>query len=147
MEYMFQQESATIEYKKSQRALSQSVFETYSAFSNTGGGTIYLGVEEDKQNGQLVYPIVGVAEPKLQRAQLLEYFADPLICSYNAASEVTIETSADGRSYIKITVAEAPNAAKPVLVVDSKTKLMKAFIRVGASDVAVYTQGPVLDVN
>ncbi|MGT0197666.1 helix-turn-helix domain-containing protein [Staphylococcus epidermidis] len=45
-------ESKYIEYKKSRKGLSNDIWSTYSAFANTEGGTIYLGIEEKKDRGQ-----------------------------------------------------------------------------------------------
>lgn len=41
-------ESIEVECKKASNSLPKSVWETYSSFANTNGGTIYLGVEEQK---------------------------------------------------------------------------------------------------
>lgn len=42
-------ERITLECKKAQNAVPKSVWETYSSFANTNGGTILLGIEENLQ--------------------------------------------------------------------------------------------------
>jgi len=42
-------ERIILECKKAQNAVPKSVWETYSSFANTNGGTILLGIEEDLQ--------------------------------------------------------------------------------------------------
>jgi len=42
-------EHLTLECKKAESTLPNSVWETYSAFANTSGGTILFGVEEHRK--------------------------------------------------------------------------------------------------
>ncbi len=42
-------ESNLIEFKKSRGGLSNSLWESYSAFANTNGGTIVLGIDEPQK--------------------------------------------------------------------------------------------------
>ena len=46
-------ESIEVECKKASNSLPKSVWETYSSFANTNGGTIYLGVEEQKDKNNI----------------------------------------------------------------------------------------------
>lgn len=52
-------ESKELEYKLSQSKLSKSFWETVSAFANTDGGLIVLGVSEDKKG---IYQVAGVKD-------------------------------------------------------------------------------------
>lgn len=47
-------EMNTLEAKKALNKVPSSVWDTYSSFANTNGGTILLGVEEDKETHQLI---------------------------------------------------------------------------------------------
>ncbi len=54
-----------IEFKKAQRGVSDSAYETVSAFSNTEGGWLIFGVKDD--HGEL--EVIGVIEvDKVQNA-------------------------------------------------------------------------------
>lgn len=44
-----QGENSSVEFKKCSDKLPQSVWETYSAFANTRGGIILLGITEHKK--------------------------------------------------------------------------------------------------
>ena len=138
-EYMEQDESKYLEYKSSSFKLSDSLFESYSAFANTNGGIIVLGVEEETDaRGFKRYPIMGVQNPQQQEEQLVDRLKDTNLVTYNATEDVVIRTTAAGRKIIKLIVNEAPANKKPVevLVTDAnKTKKMKAFVRQGTADV------------
>ena len=60
-------ESKELEYKLSQNKLSKSFWETVSAFANTDGGLIVLGVSEDKKG---TYQVVGVRDATEIRTQI-----------------------------------------------------------------------------
>lgn len=53
---IYRGEKADVECKKEESNVPRSVYESYSAFANTKGGYIILGVEENKKkNGGTIY--------------------------------------------------------------------------------------------
>lgn len=59
-------EGLRIELKESGKKIPDSLYDTYSSFSNTEGGTIYLGIKEGKLN-----TIVGISNPEEQKKALI----------------------------------------------------------------------------
>lgn len=55
-------EKVNVEVKAAQGGIPNSIWETYSSFANTFGGTIILGIGEDKATKKFVP--VGVSEPQ-----------------------------------------------------------------------------------
>lgn len=57
-------ERVTLECKKAQSSLPNSMWDTYSAFANTYGGTILLGVYEDTKEKDMTkrFTITGVED-------------------------------------------------------------------------------------
>lgn len=67
-----QGERVTIECKKAQRSVPDSLWDTYSAFANTYGGSILLGVYEDMTENDLAkrFEIIGVEDADKIRKDL-----------------------------------------------------------------------------
>lgn len=65
-------ERVTLECKRVRNAVPTSVWETYSAFANTYGGTILLGVEENmaEKDAAKRFSITGVEDVLKVRADL-----------------------------------------------------------------------------
>ena len=59
-------ERVTLECKKAKSEVPKSVWQMYSAFANTIGGMILLGVDEDLQEKDISkrFQIIGVDEPR-----------------------------------------------------------------------------------
>lgn len=133
-ENMILDESGFIEYKSSKTNLSKSLWDSISAFANTKGGTIFLGITEkiDAQ-GKKIYPIEGIDNPQVQEEKLSQQVADQNMLSYNSVEFFGIETTPSGKSFIKIVVAEAPDSKKPVFIKGKDSKVV-AFVRVGSGD-------------
>ena len=53
-------EDQRLEFKEASFALPDDLWETYSAFANTEGGTIVLGVKQDRSTG--VFSLQGVSD-------------------------------------------------------------------------------------
>ena len=107
-------ENNRLEAKKAQGGLPHSLWETYSAFANTLGGLILLGVEENK-NG--VLHAVGLPDPEKLVKEFWNMVNNPNKASVNILTDrhVRIE-EADGKRIILIDVPRAQRYYKPVYV-------------------------------
>ena len=74
-------ENTRIEAKQAIGGLPHSIWETYSAFANTSGGVILLGVAENKKEKTL-YP-VELPDPSRLVAQFWELINDKRVVSAN----------------------------------------------------------------
>ena len=65
-------ERVTLECKKAQYSVPNSLWETYSAFANTYGGIILLGVDEHDQESEPLkrFEILGVEDAEKIRKDL-----------------------------------------------------------------------------
>ena len=98
-------ENNRIEAKRALGGLPESIWETYSAFANTLGGIILLGVEEHPDKS--LHPI-DIAYPEEMVADLFEGLNDKKLVSANILTEddVTVET-AEGKHIIVVRVPRA----------------------------------------
>jgi predicted HTH transcriptional regulator len=107
-------ENNRIEAKKALGGLPHSIWETYSAFANTLGGIILLGVEEQKDKS--LHPI-DLPDPELLIEDFWEIVNDLRKVSVNILSEkdVTVE-QINGKRIVAIRVPRARRSDKPVFV-------------------------------
>ena len=59
LQLLKEKEDECVEFKRAASALPENMWETYSAFCNTDGGTIILGIREEKNK---TYSIEGVSD-------------------------------------------------------------------------------------
>ena len=107
-------ENNRIEAKKALGGLPQSIWETYSAFANTLGGIILLGVEEwpDKS-----LHTVDLPEPEKLVKEFWDLVNNPNKASVNIlSSKDVIIHEVDGDHIISISIPRAERSCRPVYV-------------------------------
>ncbi|MFG5456763.1 RNA-binding domain-containing protein [Enterococcus faecalis] len=121
-------ESWQLEYKKSQTSLSKDIWSTYSAFANTKGGIIILGVEEIPDG----YRVVGVDKPEMILRDFWNLIHDKKKVSANLLSnEDVITLKVAGKSIIQIKVPKASFERRPIYLNGNKTN---TYIRTDDGD-------------
>ena len=135
-EFKDSREGQTLEFKEAGVSLPADLWETYSAFSNTEGGRIVLGVSEHIDgNGQKTFSFDGVSDSE----SLMKEFWDTvrnarkISCDVMFSDDVEVMCDED-REFIVINIPRADRRVKPVKVYDKKAKHMVAWIRRGESD-------------
>ena len=107
-------ENNRIEAKLSTGGLPQSLWETYSAFANTLGGVILLGVEELPDHS--LRP-VDLPDPQWLIREFREILNDPRRVSVNILSERSVSVVAvDGKHIVAIEVPRARRYARRVYI-------------------------------
>ena len=127
------EESQRLEFKEASSGLPDDLWESYSAFANTEGGTIVLGVAEDRGTGDF-YP-VGVSDA---RALVSDFWSvirnqkrvERDVMLYDG---VRVEREGDAE-LIVIYVPRAERGDKPVRVYDRRRKAFVAWVRRGSGD-------------
>lgn len=106
-------EGRDVEFKAAKGGLPGSLWETYSAFANTDGGIIYLGIKE--RGDELEY--AGVAEPDKMLRDFWSVINDRGKVSANLLTDDDVEVvDLNGRAIIAIHVPRASREVRPVHV-------------------------------
>ena len=110
-------ENNRIEAKKAAGGFPHSLWETYSAFANTIGGLILLGVEESRDKELTV---TGVPDAAGYEAEIWQTLQDPAQVSVNILSpeDVAVHTI-DGKDVLVVHVPRASRRQRPVYIGDS----------------------------
>jgi len=107
-------ESSEIECKKSKKDLPKDVWETYSAFANTYGGTIFLGLTELKDGS---FEVSGVVDAAAIKKRLFDSLNNSEKVSVNLLTDSNVEElDIEGKVVLRITVPKAHRKVKPVYI-------------------------------
>lgn len=107
-------ENNRIEAKKAIGGLPVSLWETYSAFANTLGGIILLGVEECSDK---TLHAVDLPDPEWLVKDFWDIINDPRRVSVNILSDENVQIhEVDGKHIISIEVPRAKPSEKPVYI-------------------------------
>ena len=117
-------ERITLECKEAKRELPKSVWETYSAFANTIGGLILLGVKENltEKDAAKRFEVSGVRDAD----RMLKDFWNT-INSKKVSTNILIDSDAtkvdyDGKTVICIRVPQATYEYRPVYINENPIK-------------------------
>lgn len=116
------------EVKEASGGLPKSMWETVSAFSNTAGGWIILGVHEEKGKKISTFEIVGVDKPEKMEQDLAAILRST--SKFNVPILARIDRM-DFDGNIVFAVYIPPSDSKPVYL---NNNLSNTYIRVGSGD-------------
>ena len=107
-------ENNRIEAKRALGGLPGSIWETYSAFANTLGGVILLGVEEHRDKS---LHAVDLPDPDGMVMDFWDAINDPGKASVNILTDKNVQIrEVEGKRIIEIVVPRAERSVKPVFV-------------------------------
>ena len=114
-------EKVNVEVKAAQGGIPNSIWETYSSFANTFGGTIILGIGEDKETKKFI-PI-GVPNAEKMISDIWNIVNNSQKVSRNILLErhVYVEQY-ESKDYVVIEVPRAARTSKPIYVVTDMFK-------------------------
>ncbi len=106
-------ETLEVEVKLAQGGIPKSLWETVSAFANTNGGWILLGVKESNN----MLEVEGLSNPSKMLDDFYNMLRNPQKINYPIcnAQDARIE-SLDGKEILVIRVPEAPRQQRPVYI-------------------------------
>lgn len=112
-------ERVTLECKKATRGIPSSLWDTYSAFANTYGGTILLGVIEhmDEQDNTKRFDIVGIEDADKIRKDLWNIVNSREKVNINLLHDDDIQLiDVDDKKVIAINVPRADYTVRPIYI-------------------------------
>lgn len=127
------EESQRLEFKEASGGLPEDMWETYSAFANTEGGEIVLGIHENRADHS--FTLVGVADAILLADQVWTTVRNQKLVGRDVLLSDSVDiVSRDGLDFVVVEVPRAEKDDKPVEVYDRRSKSFSAYIRRGTVD-------------
>ena len=106
-------ETQDVEFKKAENELPNAIWESLSAFANTEGGTIVLGVSEKKQ----ICTVTGVTQPKAIIKRFWDIHNNPQKLNLPLCLEKDLQIhSVDHKTVICITIPKATRRQRPIYI-------------------------------
>lgn len=112
-------EHVTLECKKAQNSLPNSMWETYSAFANTYGGTILLGIVEnmEEKDHKKRFSITGVEDADKMCKDLWNIINNHEKVNVNLLHDEDVQiVDVDGKNIILVNVPRADYMIRPVYI-------------------------------
>lgn len=135
-------ENNRIEAKRALGGLPKSIWETYSAFANSLGGVLLLGVEEHRD--KTLYT-VNLPDPEGLVREFWSILRDPQQVSANVLSEDDVSIQeVDGDRIVVIYIPRAPWGQRPVYI--GGDPFTGSYIRKGEGDYRC-TREEVINMN
>lgn len=111
-------ERISFEAKKGEKSIPKSVWETYSAFANTIGGYILLGISENTEQGASgsAYTVTGIEHPNKQKKVLFDTLNSDKV-SANILTDSDVEVvEYQGVDLLSIHVPQADSRKRPIYI-------------------------------
>ena len=118
-------ERVTLECKKAENSIPKSFWETYSAFANTNGGTVLLGVSEDlmEKDKAKRYEVTGVNDADKICKDLWNTINSNEKVNINLLHNDDVQVAnVDGKDIIVINVPRADYSTRPVYINNNLTR-------------------------
>ena len=116
---ILQGERVTLECKKAQHSIPTSLWDTYSAFANTYGGTILLGVVEhiDEHDKLKRFEVVGVDDAEKIRKDLWNTINSKEKVNVNLLRDEDVQiVEVGGKSVLVVNVPRAESSMRPIYI-------------------------------
>ena len=116
-------ERLSLECKESTKALSKSIWESYSSFANTAGGVILLGIKEESVTDEMIrFKVVGVSDAEKCIGDFWNTINSNKVSENVLVDENVGVCDVDGKTVVYIEVPKARYDQKPVFVNENPYK-------------------------